>query len=224
MKPKIFLSHSKEDKKIIKRIANDLRSCSINSWFDEWEIPPGESIKKKIFEEGIPNCDAFFIYLSEASLSSYWVEKELDAATFQEAESQHSILLPFVEKEDVRNELPLDLKSINCPVLNKQNYNIPFGKIISKVWNVFYTKQEEKLKEEHSNKVLKLENKLLKLEKNLQSNTENILSQEEVKSKLDSEQIYIFGNSYSYTDFLDKCKEKLASGTTVQRLGNYFKK
>lgn len=223
MKPKIFLSHSKADKELIEKLANDLRSCSIDCWYDEWEIPPGESIKKKIFEEGIPNCDAFFIYLSDDSLSSYWVQKEIDAATFQEAESQQSIILPFVNQKEIRDDLPLDLKSISCPVLNEDNFEIPFGKIISKVWDVFYQKREEELKEEYDNKILKLENKVLKLEKRLQSSSENILSHEDIKEKLNSNHIYIFENSYSYTEFIDKCKSKLASGTTIRKLETYFK-
>lgn len=59
MKPKVFLSHSKKDKQFIEKVANDLRSCGIDVWYDEWEIPPGESIRKKIFEEGITSCDLF---------------------------------------------------------------------------------------------------------------------------------------------------------------------
>jgi hypothetical protein len=61
MKPKIFLSHSKKDKVIIEKVASDIRHCGIDVWYDEWEIPPGESIRKKIskMEYHIATCSLF---------------------------------------------------------------------------------------------------------------------------------------------------------------------
>lgn len=88
MKPRVFLSHSKKDRVFIERIANVLRIGKIDVWYDDWEIPPGDSIRKKIFEDGIPNCDLFFVYLTENSKDSYWVQKELDAAVIHEAEQK----------------------------------------------------------------------------------------------------------------------------------------
>jgi hypothetical protein len=223
MKPKVFLSHSKSDKKIIKKLADDLRSCTIESWYDEWEIPPGGSIKKKIFEDGIPDCDAFFIYLTKESTSSYWVEKELDAAVFREAESNQSIILPFVSKDDIRDKLPLDLKSVSCPVLNEDNYIIPFGKIISKVWQVFYQKKEQELKSKNQNTILKLENNILKLESKIKSNSVNNLSFDQIKEKLETNYVVLFDTSYPYLDVLNTCKSKLASGTTVEKIEEYIR-
>ena len=92
MKPKVFLSHSKKDKVFIEKLANDLRSCGIDVWYDEWEIPPGESIRKKIFEDGITSCDMFFVYLTENSIPSYWVQKELDGAFIHEIETKNSFI------------------------------------------------------------------------------------------------------------------------------------
>ena len=61
-KPKVFLSHSKKDQDFIKQLALDLRSARIDVWYDDWEIPPGASLRSKIFEDGISECDLFFIY------------------------------------------------------------------------------------------------------------------------------------------------------------------
>ncbi len=69
-KPTVFLSHSKKDRKFIEKIAQDLRKYRIDAWYDDWEIPPGKSLRKKIFEEGIANCNAFFVYLSLNSIDS----------------------------------------------------------------------------------------------------------------------------------------------------------
>jgi hypothetical protein len=59
------LSHSKQDSQFIESLANQLRTARIDVWYDEWEIPPGESIRRKIFDDGIPNCHVFFVYLTE---------------------------------------------------------------------------------------------------------------------------------------------------------------
>jgi hypothetical protein len=88
MKPKIFLSHNKKDKDFIKKLANSLRTGRINVWYDDWEIPPGASLRAKIFEEGIPGCDLFFVYLTENSINSKWVKQELDAAFVTELEGK----------------------------------------------------------------------------------------------------------------------------------------
>ena len=66
-KPKVFLSHSKKDQNFIKQLAIDLRSARIDVWYDDWEIPPGASLRSKIFEDGISECDLFFIYLTQNS-------------------------------------------------------------------------------------------------------------------------------------------------------------
>ncbi len=84
MKPKIFLSHSKVDKTIIEKIANDLRVARVDVCYDEWEIPPGVSFRSQI-TKGIDDCDLFFIYLTEGSAKSYWVQHELDTAFIKQA-------------------------------------------------------------------------------------------------------------------------------------------
>ena len=48
MKPKVFLSHSHADKAFVEHVANELRNTRIDVWFDEWEIPPGESFRRQI--------------------------------------------------------------------------------------------------------------------------------------------------------------------------------
>ena len=53
-KPRIFLSHSKKDADLIKRLYDDLRQCQIDPWIDEMDIRPGKPWLDAIFEEGIP--------------------------------------------------------------------------------------------------------------------------------------------------------------------------
>lgn len=171
MKPRIFLSHSKKDKDFIVNLSNYLRLANIECWYDEWEIPPGESIRRKIFEDGLPSCDLFLVYLTQHSISSYWVQKELDSMIAMESEAKDKLLLPFVSKNELRESLSYDMKAINIPELNDENFIEPLCKLISRAWQVFHNKQITSQKEQnvHSttllkNQVLELENRILTIE------------------------------------------------------------
>jgi hypothetical protein len=76
--PVAFLSHSSENSSIAKRVATDLRSQGVDTWFDQWEIRPGDSLRQKI-DEGIEKASFFLVLLTPESLKSKWVQVELDA-------------------------------------------------------------------------------------------------------------------------------------------------
>src|SRR4051794_34340131 len=99
LKPIVFLSHTKSDRSIVERLATDLRLARIDVWYDDWEIPPGESFRRQIFEEGIPKSDLFFVYLTERSIQSYWVARELDGAFIRDAEARGGFLAFFVDSD-----------------------------------------------------------------------------------------------------------------------------
>ena len=150
----------------MEKLANDLRSCGIDVWYDEWEIPPGESIRKKIFEDGITSCDLFFVYLTENSIPSFWVQKELDGAFIHEIELNNSFIALFVDDDKSRSGLSLDLKALNIPAFNENIYTVPFGKLIFKTWKSYLKKQLENQEKNYKIKVLELEKNVLQLQTN----------------------------------------------------------
>jgi len=99
-KPKVFLSHSWENKQFIEKIAADLRRCGIDYWLDKEEIRDGRPWLKMIFEDGIPTCDAVIVYLTEQSIRSQMVQKELDAAVVQQLSEGGVTLLPYVSEAE----------------------------------------------------------------------------------------------------------------------------
>jgi len=219
-KPTVFLSHSKADKGIIERLANDLRRVRINVWYDEWEIPPGESFRRKIFEDGIPNCDLFFVYLTPNSKDSFWVDREMDSAIIQDADrGGKGNVVAFVDSETTRNSLAADLRALHIPELNEDNYNMALTNIIAKTWE---TTSKRILNEESKNfrieklelekEIAELKNKLLTKESNEPlSNVDEIISNLEQKK-------------YTYNDItlnlkyiFNELSTLLASGTNIWR-------
>jgi hypothetical protein len=79
--PKIFISHASEDKdRFVLEFAAGLRAKGIDAWVDKWEMHGGDSLVRRIFEEGIAEADAIIVVLSKVSVSKPWIREELDAA------------------------------------------------------------------------------------------------------------------------------------------------
>lgn len=168
-KPLVFLSHSKSDKKFVKKVALDLQTSGILCWYDEWEIGPGDSLRKKIFEEGIDRSELFVVYISEHSIDSRWVQEELNAGFIREVEEGGGFLTIFVTNDDIRSRLPSDLRSRSCPVFNAKNYATPIGQIVSRAWQSLYKKSISEIGNAHEVENIKLKNNIVNLEKQVRS-------------------------------------------------------
>ena len=106
---KLFISYSHSDREFAEKFATALRAQGQDVWFDAWEIGPGDSIVKKIFEEGLRNAAAFAVVLSKESAASKWVREELSVATIRRIEDLTRVI-PLL-KEDV--ELPTALRALH---------------------------------------------------------------------------------------------------------------
>lgn len=89
-----FLSHSSKDKPFIRQLAADLNSHGIDVWLDEQRIRVGDSIPEKI-AQGLAGSDFFLIAISENSLESQWVQKELNNALVGEVERRKVHIMPL---------------------------------------------------------------------------------------------------------------------------------
>lgn len=76
---KIFISYSHVDKEFADRLVSDLELSGVGVWFDKYNIKAGDSVFQKI-SEGLENNDSLILIMSPASISSFYVNKELDAA------------------------------------------------------------------------------------------------------------------------------------------------
>lgn len=102
----IFLSHSSIDKPKVRKIANDLQRMGHYTWIDEAEIKIGDSLIDKI-ASGIAQTDYLGVVLSQNSVNSEWVKREVNIALTQEIKGKYYKVLP-IYIEDC--EIPLFLQ------------------------------------------------------------------------------------------------------------------
>lgn len=219
MRPEVFLSHSKEDAEFVRSIANDLRLAQIKPWFDDWEIGPGDSLRDKIFDEGISDSDLFFVYITPNSVDSNWVQRELDAAFTRDVNQEGGSLAIFVDSDETREGLSPDLASKSCPILNEEEYTEPLLKLVSKAWQSKAESVVERVREEDRMEKLELENQVKDLElkvERLKSGGRENLSQ--IEEDLESHKVSIGGNEVSLFTVFRKIANDLAAGADVTQL------
>ena len=113
--PKVFVSHASEDReRFVEGFAKRLRENGVDAWTSFWEMNPGDSLVDKIFGEGLGNCDAMIVVLSEKSVNKKWVREELNAGMVKRIEENTKLIplrldgceVPECLKSTVWQEIP----------------------------------------------------------------------------------------------------------------------
>lgn len=94
-RPTVFLSHSSKDKPFVSRLATDLKSKGVPVWFDQWELKVGDSLSERI-EHGVSQSGWLAVVISNNSVNSDWVRKELRAAQARELRDKSVFVLPII--------------------------------------------------------------------------------------------------------------------------------
>lgn len=89
-----FISYSTKDMEFAQRLNVDLRARGLRVWFAPEELKIGDYFQERI-EKSILENDKTMIILSEASLQSSWVEREVNAALEREARENRIVLFPI---------------------------------------------------------------------------------------------------------------------------------
>ena len=85
--PRVFLSYASENKELAGQVANALMKNAIATWWDDWEVRAGDSIRQKV-DDGIKGCTHFLVLLTPQSINKTWVNTEMDAAFFSKLEGK----------------------------------------------------------------------------------------------------------------------------------------
>jgi hypothetical protein len=74
-----FISYSHQDKSFARRLHDALQGFGIRCWLDEHQMLPGDDIYEGV-DRGIRLWDKVLLCASRHSLTSWWVDNEIDAA------------------------------------------------------------------------------------------------------------------------------------------------
>lgn len=97
-----FISYSHADADFAKRLHSELQEYGIQCWLDDVEMLPGDDILEMV-DWGIRKWDKVLLCCSRNSLSSPWVDREMEKALIKEEQLWRS------RKQKTRVIIPLDL-------------------------------------------------------------------------------------------------------------------
>ena len=148
---RVFISYSSLDRGWVEQLAADLRTNSVEVWFDVWEMLPGDSLTQKIGAAILDN-DYFVVVLSPHSVSSEWVQRELGVALNKEFRERNVLVIPalledcsiptFLQdkvyadfRKDYQQGLSELLKSVDKPkAIEEVDTSVPKGSSHRVIW------------------------------------------------------------------------------------------
>lgn len=107
-----FISYSSKDLELAERLHADLQSKGVRCWFASENLKIGDKFRPKI-DEAIRLHDKLLLLLSENSIASSWVEKEVESAFDRENREKRLVLFPVrLDNSVMESELgwPADIR------------------------------------------------------------------------------------------------------------------
>lgn len=95
-----FISYSSKDQDFAERIYADLQSNNVRCWYAPEDMKIGDKIRQRI-DECIRMYDKLLLVLSQHSVMSHWVEKEVETAFEKEQRHNKLVLFPIMLDDSV---------------------------------------------------------------------------------------------------------------------------
>ena len=89
-----FISFSTRDQEFAERLYADLQSKNVRCWFAPEDMKIGDKFRTRI-DEAIRTHDKVLLVLTEGSVKSVWVEKEVETAFERERKQDRAVLFPI---------------------------------------------------------------------------------------------------------------------------------
>jgi small GTP-binding protein len=118
----VFLSHSSQDKDIVRPLAERLRADGLRVWFDEWILKPGDSIPAKI-DAGLEQSRVLVLCMSANAFGSDWAQLESYTFRFRDPLNQERRFVPLrLDEAEIKGSLAQFLYINWLPEAEKQEY------------------------------------------------------------------------------------------------------
>lgn len=135
----VFISYNHQDEEFVEKLARALVHQNVPVWRDKWMMKLGDPITGTI-QDALEKATFVCIVLSENSLKSKWVEREITASLVRELEEGKLSILPLVIddctlplflRDKVYADFRQDFEGGVRMILNAvaDTYNIHSGKI-----------------------------------------------------------------------------------------------
>ena len=100
----VFMSYSRRDEAVMRRVTGFLRKQGINVWVDNEKLVPGTPIWEAEIEKAIKSTSAVIVILSPDSKNSEWVRREITLA-----DQYHTRIFPVLVRGDEDSSISIRL-------------------------------------------------------------------------------------------------------------------
>ena len=131
--PRAFLSFSFDDHDLAERIARALMANGIDTWWAEWEIRAGDSLRRKI-DEGLVGCTHFLVLLTPGAMKKPWVQQEMDAGLVRRIGGQAQFIA--LRHGLAASELPPLLSGMVSPEIDEARFDLAVRDLVNDIHGV----------------------------------------------------------------------------------------
>ena len=118
----VFLSHSAQDKAVVRAVAERLRADGLRVWFDEWEIKPNDDGQAKI-EDGLEHSRVLVLCMSAHAFGSDWAQLEAGTFRFRDPLNKERRFIPLrLDDAAIKGSLAQFLYINWLPEVREQEY------------------------------------------------------------------------------------------------------
>jgi formylglycine-generating enzyme required for sulfatase activity len=122
----IFLSYSREDRRIMEILRDNLRALGFTVWIDEEHLTVGTPDWWRAIEAAIQSVDAMVVIMSPSAKGSEWVNNEIALAVEYEVR-----IFPVLVYGDTRSAIPPPLiRAQYADIRGRSDYSIEFRKLV----------------------------------------------------------------------------------------------
>jgi TIR domain len=133
--PHAFLCYGFEDTELAKKLALAMMAKGIDTWWANWSIGPGDSLRQKV-DEGLGDCTHFIALLTPTSINKPWVNLEMDAGLMRKLEDHaHCRFIPVRYRLPVNQLTPL-LRTMYSPEIGDNDFETDIEQLTNDIHGV----------------------------------------------------------------------------------------